>query len=148
MADQTPSETPAAAGTQTLPDRTQNPADNQAGEPAGESKNAAKKAAKQAKLAAEKAAKAAGLVKKEPKKPKEPKANAGGAKKDNKKDKDRKKTSKIMFMPAGGGSTFTLEGDSDTIAAYLASQTEKLSPSTKEEFAVLVSDIIPSTGTL
>ena len=47
-----------AAAAQTLPDRTQNPAEDKA--PEGEmSKNAAKKAAKAAKLAEEKAAKAA-----------------------------------------------------------------------------------------
>jgi prolyl-tRNA synthetase len=53
MASQNPSDTPAQgdAAPQTLPDRTQNPADNQQ----GESKNAAKKAAKAAKLAADKA---------------------------------------------------------------------------------------------
>ncbi|KAJ6113541.1 hypothetical protein N7523_006858 [Penicillium sp. IBT 18751x] len=52
MASQNPAETPVQgdAAPQTLPDRTQTPADNQ-----GESKNAAKKAAKAAKLAAEKA---------------------------------------------------------------------------------------------
>ncbi|KAJ5141886.1 Transcription initiation factor IIA small chain (TFIIA 13.5 kDa subunit) [Penicillium atrosanguineum] len=52
MASQNPAETPVQgdAASQTLPDRTQAPADNQ-----GESKNAAKKAAKAAKLAAEKA---------------------------------------------------------------------------------------------
>lgn len=46
-----------APASQTLPDRTQNPADNQQ----GESKNAAKKAAKAAKLAAGKAEKAANI---------------------------------------------------------------------------------------
>lgn len=56
MASQNPSDTPAQgdAAPQTLPDRTQTPADNQQ----GESKNAAKKAAKAAKLAADKANKA------------------------------------------------------------------------------------------
>jgi prolyl-tRNA synthetase len=55
MASENPAETPVQgdAAPQTLPDRTQNPADNQ-----GESKNAAKKAAKAAKLAADKANKA------------------------------------------------------------------------------------------
>lgn len=74
MASQNPSDTPAQgdAAPQTLPDRTQPPADNQQ----GESKNAAKKAAKAAKLAADKANKASkgekaakqGTAKQEPKK--------------------------------------------------------------------------------
>lgn len=72
MVSQNPSDAPAedASAPQTLPDRTQNPADNQQ----GESKNAAKKAAKAAKLAAGKAEKAANNgggktdVKKAPKK--------------------------------------------------------------------------------
>ncbi|KAJ5159712.1 proline--tRNA ligase [Penicillium canariense] len=57
MASQNPSDTaaPGAAAPTTLPERTQTPADNQA----GESKNAAKKAEKAAKLAAAKAEKAA-----------------------------------------------------------------------------------------
>ncbi|KAG6863283.1 hypothetical protein C0993_012199, partial [Termitomyces sp. T159_Od127] len=66
----------------------------------------------------------------------------------NKKNKDKKETSEIMFTSTGGGSAFTLEGDSDTIAAYLASQTAKSSSSTKGEFAGLASDAIPSIGTL
>lgn len=57
MASQAPTDAPPAES-QTLPDRTANPADNAA--PQGEtSKNAAKKAAKAAKQASEKAAKAA-----------------------------------------------------------------------------------------
>ncbi|KAJ5587075.1 uncharacterized protein N7459_002840 [Penicillium hispanicum] len=68
MASQNTSDTAAsgAAAPQTLPDRTQNPADNQP----GESKNAAKKAAKAAKLAADKADKATnkGIGKQEAKK--------------------------------------------------------------------------------
>lgn len=68
MASQNPSDTTAqgAAVPETLPDRTQNPADNQQ----GESKNAAKKAAKAAKMAADKAEKAAnkGIGKAEAKK--------------------------------------------------------------------------------
>ncbi|KAJ6102262.1 Prolyl-tRNA synthetase class II [Penicillium sp. IBT 16267x] len=76
MADQNPSDAaaPGAAAPQTLPDRTQPPADN-----ANESKNAAKKAAKAAKMAADKAAKAAnkGNVKQEPKKA--PKKKVEGA---------------------------------------------------------------------
>ncbi|KAJ5279128.1 proline--tRNA ligase [Penicillium angulare] len=80
MADQTPSETSGAAVPQDLPDRTQNPADNQAGDAKGDSKNAAKKAAKLAKLAADKAAKAAGKGK-ESKEPKEPKKKAPSKKK-------------------------------------------------------------------
>ncbi|KAJ5106703.1 proline--tRNA ligase [Penicillium angulare] len=76
MADQTPSETSGAAAPQTLPDRSQTPADNQA----GDSKNAAKKAAKLAKMAADKAAKAAGKGK-ESKEPKEPKKKAPSKKK-------------------------------------------------------------------
>lgn len=57
MASQNPNDATSlgASAPQTLPDRTQNPADNQQ----GESKNAAKKAAKAAKLAAGKAEKAA-----------------------------------------------------------------------------------------
>jgi prolyl-tRNA synthetase len=57
MASQNPTDAAAssAAAPTTLPDRTQTPADNQA----GESKNAAKKAEKAAKLAAAKAEKAA-----------------------------------------------------------------------------------------
>lgn len=58
------------------------------------------------------------------------------------KEKDKKKTSKITFTPAGG-SAFTLEGDSDTIAAYLATQSTKVTASSKAEFAGLVSDSIP-----
>lgn len=82
MADQTPAENVAsnAAAEQTLPDRTQNPADNQAGD-GKESKNAAKKAAKAAKLAADKAAKAEGKGKQTPKEPKEPKKKAPAKKK-------------------------------------------------------------------
>ncbi|KAJ5938915.1 proline--tRNA ligase [Penicillium verhagenii] len=76
MADQNPVDaaTPGAAAPQTLPDRTQPPADN-----ANESKNAAKKAAKAAKMAADKAAKAAnkGNAKQEPKKA--PKKKVEGA---------------------------------------------------------------------
>ncbi|THC93789.1 hypothetical protein EYZ11_006735 [Aspergillus tanneri] len=74
MASQSPADPPVAtdsAASQTLPDRTQNPADNNA--PQGEvSKNAAKKAAKAAKLASEKADKAAnkGAAKQAPKAPK------------------------------------------------------------------------------
>lgn len=68
MASQIPSEVAAvdATGPQNLPDRTQNPADNQQ----GESKNAAKKAAKAAKLAADKAGKSLnkGIGKQEAKK--------------------------------------------------------------------------------
>lgn len=56
MASQS-ADAPVASDSQTLPDRTQNPADSA---PAGEvSKNAAKKAAKAAKLASDKAGKAA-----------------------------------------------------------------------------------------
>lgn len=57
MASQNPSDAPAFEGAapQTLPDRTQTPADGEA----GESKNAAKKAAKLAKLKADKADKKA-----------------------------------------------------------------------------------------
>lgn len=56
MASQNPNDTAAQgdAASHALPDRTQDPADNQQ----GESKNAAKKAAKAAKLAADKAEKA------------------------------------------------------------------------------------------
>lgn len=68
MASQNPSDAtaPGAAAHESLPDRTQHPADNQQ----GESKNAAKKAAKAAKLAADKAGKAAnkGIGKAEAKK--------------------------------------------------------------------------------
>lgn len=67
MASENPSDPAAsdAAAPQTLPDRTQTPADNQA----GESKSAAKKAAKMAKMAADKAEKAnKGASKQEPKK--------------------------------------------------------------------------------
>ena len=53
-----------------------------------------------------------------------------------------------MFTPIEGGSAFTLEGDSDTIAAYLALKIAKLSPSVKKKFAGLASDTIPLTGTL
>jgi prolyl-tRNA synthetase len=85
MASQAPVDTPVAsdvAVTQTLPDRTQNPADKDA--PQGEvSKNAAKKAAKAAELAAKKAGKAAnkGIGKQEAKKPaaKAPKKKIDGA---------------------------------------------------------------------
>jgi prolyl-tRNA synthetase len=56
MASQNPTDVPATEATpQALPDRTQNPADNQE----GESKNAAKKAAKLAKMQADKANKKA-----------------------------------------------------------------------------------------
>jgi prolyl-tRNA synthetase len=82
MASQNPTDAAAsgAAAPTTLPDRTQNPADNQA----GESKNAAKKAEKAAKLAAakaEKAAKHAAGVKTEGKKEakKAPKKKVDGA---------------------------------------------------------------------
>ncbi|KAE8380134.1 hypothetical protein BDV26DRAFT_290695 [Aspergillus bertholletiae] len=86
MASQAPADTPVAsdaAVTQTLPDRTQNPADKDA--PQGDvSKNAAKKAAKAAELAAKKAEKAANKAagKQEPKKPaaaKAPKKKIEGA---------------------------------------------------------------------
>ena len=77
MASQNPSAAAAseAAAPQSLPDRTQAPADNQA----GESKNAAKKAAKAAKMAADKAEKAAnkGIGKTEAKKA--PKKKLDGA---------------------------------------------------------------------
>ncbi|KAJ5102079.1 hypothetical protein NUU61_004301 [Penicillium alfredii] len=76
MASQNPSDEAASgAAPQTLPDRTQNPADNQQ----GESKNAAKKAAKLAKMAADKADKAAnkGVGKQEAKKA--PKKKVDGA---------------------------------------------------------------------
>lgn len=76
MVSQNPSDAAAqgAAAPQTLPDRTQTPADNQ-----GESKNAAKKAAKAAKMAADKAEKAAnkGIGKTEAKKA--PKKKVEGA---------------------------------------------------------------------
>lgn len=81
MATQTSSDAAAsgAAAPTTLPDRTQTPADNQA----GESKNAAKKAEKAAKLAAakaEKAAKQAAGVKTEKKETKKaPKKKVEGA---------------------------------------------------------------------
>lgn len=68
-----------ASDAQTLPDRTQNPADNA---PAGEvSKNAAKKAAKAAKMASDKAGKAAKSGKQENNKPaaKASKKKADGA---------------------------------------------------------------------
>ncbi|KAI9039664.1 proline--tRNA ligase [Aspergillus affinis] len=72
MASQAPADPPVASDSaQTLPDRTQNPADNSA--PQGEvSKNAAKKAAKAAKQASDKAGKAAkqGGAKQAPKAPK------------------------------------------------------------------------------
>ncbi|KAH8429575.1 proline--tRNA ligase [Aspergillus melleus] len=72
MASQAPADPPVASDSaQTLPDRTQNPADNSA--PQGEvSKNAAKKAAKAAKQASDKADKAAkqGGAKQAPKAPK------------------------------------------------------------------------------
>lgn len=72
MASQAPADPPVASDSaQTLPDRTQTPADNNAAQ--GEvSKNAAKKAAKAAKQASEKAGKAAnkGGAKQTPKAPK------------------------------------------------------------------------------
>ncbi|KAE8342609.1 hypothetical protein BDV24DRAFT_130114 [Aspergillus arachidicola] len=86
MASQAPADTPVAsdaAVTQTLPDRTKNPADKDA--PQGDvSKNAAKKAAKAAEFAAKKAEKAANKAagKQEPKKPaaaKAPKKKIDGA---------------------------------------------------------------------
>lgn len=72
MASQAPADPPVASDSaQTLPDRTQNPADNNA--PQGEvSKNAAKKAAKAAKQASDKADKASNkqAAKQAPKAPK------------------------------------------------------------------------------
>ncbi|KAH0578444.1 hypothetical protein H2248_012588 [Termitomyces sp. 'cryptogamus'] len=60
--------------------------------------------------------------------------------------KDKKKTSKITFTPTGGNA-FTLEGDSEMIATYLATQTAKTNNfSSKPEFAGLASDEIPSAS--
>lgn len=77
MASQNPTDAAAqgADNPQSLPDRTQNPADNQQ----GESKNAAKKAAKMAKMAADKAEKGVnkGIGKQEAKKA--PKKKVEGA---------------------------------------------------------------------
>lgn len=70
MASQNPADNPGAVDAQTLPDRSQGPADNDA--PPGEvSKNAAKKAAKMAKQAADKSVKSVnkGIGKAEAKKP-------------------------------------------------------------------------------
>ncbi|KAG6880673.1 hypothetical protein C0995_004989 [Termitomyces sp. Mi166 len=61
--------------------------------------------------------------------------------KNQRKEKDKKKTSKVTFTPSGG-SAFTLEGNSETIAAYLATQTGKTSFTSKTEFAGLAADAI------
>lgn len=59
------------------------------------------------------------------------------------KEKDaKKKTSRITITP-NGGSAFTVEGDSEAIAAYIAAQGEKSTSSTKAEFAGIASDSIP-----
>lgn len=57
----------------------------------------------------------------------------------------KKGTTKLTITPAGS-SAFTIEGDSDTLAAYIAGQTGKSTGvTTKNEFAGLVSDEIPGT---
>ncbi|KAG6885464.1 hypothetical protein C0995_009266 [Termitomyces sp. Mi166 len=57
-----------------------------------------------------------------------------------------KRISKVTFTPAGS-SAFTLEGDPETIAAYLATK-GLLTALAKQEFAGLASDNIPSAGAL
>lgn len=55
----------------------------------------------------------------------------------------KKSTTKLTFTPAGG-SAFTVEGDVNTLATYLANQTGKASHTTpKVEFAGLASDMTP-----
>ncbi|KAG6895396.1 hypothetical protein C0992_001496 [Termitomyces sp. T32_za158] len=56
-------------------------------------------------------------------------------------------TRKVTFTPAGG-SAFTLEGDSETIAAYLAAKGMTTGSPLKQEFAGLTSDTIPSASAL
>lgn len=65
-------------------------------------------------------------------------------------DKNHKKgSSKIMVMPSGG-SMFTLEGDPELIAAYMATREGKpaTAPTGKTEFAGLASDILPTLSSI
>lgn len=58
--------------------------------------------------------------------------------------RDKKKGSTKLTITPASGSAFTVEGDSDTLATYLATHASKM-PTTvsKSEFAGLVSDTIP-----
>ena len=63
-----------------------------------------------------------------------------------KKDKG-KNTTRIMLMPVEG-SAFTLEGNSETIMAYLALKGVTTTTPSKQEFVGLASDTIPPVGSL
>lgn len=61
------------------------------------------------------------------------------------KEKDaKKKTSRVTITPTGG-TAFTVEGDSDAIAAYITAQGGKATSAVKSEFAGLASDSIPAS---
>ncbi|KAG6892194.1 hypothetical protein C0995_004927, partial [Termitomyces sp. Mi166 len=59
-------------------------------------------------------------------------------------DKERKKLSTKVTITPSGGTAFTLEGDADAIAAYVAAREGKVGVApAKAEFAGLASDAIP-----
>lgn len=62
-------------------------------------------------------------------------------------NKDKKKMTKVTFT-LSGGNNFTIEADSNTIAAYLATQTKKSNATATPEFAGLASVKLPETHTL
>ncbi|KAG6883659.1 hypothetical protein C0992_008185, partial [Termitomyces sp. T32_za158] len=56
-----------------------------------------------------------------------------------------KTASRVTIMPAGG-SAFTVEGDSEVIAAYITTHTGPAAP--RAEFAGLASDVFPAAASL
>lgn len=63
------------------------------------------------------------------------------------KAKEKKKTTLKFTITPTGGSAFTIEGDSNTIAAYITSQ-GKPTTSLKNEFTGLASDVLPSSASI
>ncbi|KAG5725296.1 Copia protein [Termitomyces sp. T112] len=63
-------------------------------------------------------------------------------------DKDKKKSnSRITVMPSGG-STFTIKGDLDFIATYMAAREGQTMQPAETEFVGLAFDALPSTGSI
>ncbi|KAG6855679.1 hypothetical protein C0995_005954, partial [Termitomyces sp. Mi166 len=61
------------------------------------------------------------------------------------KDKEQKKSSSKIMVTPSGSMAFTLEGDADAIAAYIAAREGRTTTApTKTEFAGLASDSLPS----
>ena len=60
------------------------------------------------------------------------------------KEKDKKKASSKVTITPSGGSAFTLEGDPDFVAAYIAARETATTPTAKAEFVGLMSDALPT----